>query len=263
TTAASTLIVAHDACAASHDNDYEYATSVITSIYHQCDHGIHRLVQCPTQTAYYSSKPASFGVWLCGKRSSELEKLSTRGSVAPSNLITHFKSEAIHPLLAHRGSKTDGSLFPTATRPYWGDHRQHAQPFNDSVIYPSHTIYPSQILIYSDKFINSIQLSYIAPDNGSIETQAPRHGGFGGQAHTVFTLDTDERIIRVEGWKGWYIDSLEFLTNQGRTSGQYGSYGRSTAWTEEKEGDVLSYISGQVSGFELIDIQFHWTREGK
>ena len=61
---------------------------------------------------------------------------------------------------------------PTTTRTYWSDHRADAQLFNDSVIYLAHTIYPSQILIYANEYINSIQLSYIVPENGGIEIQA-------------------------------------------------------------------------------------------
>ncbi|KAI1357925.1 hypothetical protein F5Y08DRAFT_134427 [Xylaria arbuscula] len=67
-------------------------------------------------------------------------------------------------------------------------------------------------------------LKCIFTDIDGREVRTGRQGGGGGDAH-IFTLENNERIIRVEGRADKMIDRLQFFTNKGRASDRYGGNG--------------------------------------
>ncbi|KAK4175065.1 Jacalin-like lectin domain-containing protein [Triangularia setosa] len=71
--------------------------------------------------------------------------------------------------------------------------------------------------------------------NGQMTPSGRKGGGGGGEG--IFTLNNNERIIRVEGRAGSRIDRLQFFTDQNRFSPIYGGNGGSPfVWTPPFDG---------------------------
>lgn len=99
----------------------------------------------------------------------------------------------------------------------------------------------SQIDVRHGKVIDNLRLSY-----GN--SAASQHGGGGGSADT-FVLEPGERIIRVEGSAGDYIDSLQFFTDKGKQSPKYGGGGGTPFQAEASVGGQLITIEGRAGEF--------------
>ncbi|CAF4202604.1 unnamed protein product, partial [Adineta steineri] len=107
----------------------------------------------------------------------------------------------------------------------------------------------------------SISITYVPSDgtttverkNGQTDSTNPGINKCGS-----FTLQTDEKIISINGKSDTLVDSLQFVTNKGRTipnsrCGGNGGY----AFNETKVGYYVSYISGAV-GARLDAIKVYW-----
>lgn len=99
----------------------------------------------------------------------------------------------------------------------------------------------SKIDVRYGKVIDNLRLSY-----GN--SPASQHGGGGGSADT-FVLEPGERIIRVEGSAGDYIDSLQFFTDKGKQSPKYGGGGGTPFQAEASVGGQLITIEGRAGDF--------------
>jgi len=80
------------------------------------------------------------------------------------------------------------------------------------------------------------------------------HGGTGGHLE-VFSLLSDEKIIRIEGRSGSRLDQLCFVTNK-RKSAVYGGDG-GNSFLMDGQGHPLKYFSGR-SGSAVDALQAHW-----
>ncbi|KAI0521297.1 Jacalin-like lectin domain-containing protein [Xylaria bambusicola] len=78
------------------------------------------------------------------------------------------------------------------------------------------------IHIRAARTVDAIECVFADIDGREVRTG--RQGGDGGDAY-VFTLENNERIIRVEGRAEQLIDRLQFFTNKGRASQTYGGDG--------------------------------------
>jgi hypothetical protein len=116
----------------------------------------------------------------------------------------------------------------------------------------------SMIKVWSEDRINALEVVWTNP-LGEVRT-SPKFGGSDGHQHE-FEIDKDDQLVRIEGstevvkfWEGlsWYqFCSLQFFTQQGRSSPLYGQqwgvgfsydgvpdhqvigfYGRSSSWIE-------------------------------
>lgn len=125
------------------------------------------------------------------------------------------------------GTVDSGVKDPGST-PIWsspGEGGSGGNPFDDSQ--------PSlggvtEIRVWADKYIDAIQVAYV-------DTVTPKHGGGGGHAYTFF-LDTDEKIVKINGRGSKYIDQLQFFTDIGRSSPVYGgSGGNSFSWSPPQD----------------------------
>ncbi|UJR11959.1 hypothetical protein I4U23_016137 [Adineta vaga] len=113
----------------------------------------------------------------------------------------------------------------------------------------------STSVVWGSTIVKSIQVTYEATDGTQIT--APSIGiNDPATACPVFNLARDERIIKVTGGAGSFIDWLQFTTNKGRTSNKCGGNGGGQ-FTEEYSGYALSYINGNAqTGLE--GIRFYW-----
>jgi len=75
----------------------------------------------------------------------------------------------------------------------------------------------TEIRVWAGKYIDAIQVVY----SGSA---ASKRGGDGGQSYT-FSLENNEKIVRIDGRGAKYIDQLQFFTDTGRSSPAYGGTG--------------------------------------
>nr|ACD54718.1 natterin-like protein [Adineta vaga] len=116
---------------------------------------------------------------------------------------------------------------------------------------------PRLIIIKAGSSIDAIQINYGAASG--IIRQASQHGGTGG-SECKFSIDADERIVKVEGSVGTAVSGLMFTTNKGRKSPRCGAAASNKDFVEQYPGYVLSYISGR-SGNYLNQIRFYWTQE--
>lgn len=98
----------------------------------------------------------------------------------------------------------------------------------------------SEVRVRSGIYIDAIQTVYV---NSVGQTfTSPWHGGKGG-ALSVFKLDPDEYIVRVNGKHGWFIDHLEIVTNKGRMKGWGGTGGqRSFIYTAPQGAQIISFF---------------------
>ncbi|KAI0197985.1 Jacalin-like lectin domain-containing protein [Astrocystis sublimbata] len=78
------------------------------------------------------------------------------------------------------------------------------------------------IYIRSGIYVDAIECVLADVDGRGVRTGL--RGGDGGETH-VFTLEKNERIIRVEGRANKIIDRLQFFTDKGRASPTYGGDG--------------------------------------
>jgi len=85
--------------------------------------------------------------------------------------------------------------------------------------------------------VDSIQFEWL--ENGKI-LRSIRRGGEGGDLRHSFALAPGEKIIRVEGKSGQYVDQLCFTTNHGNQYGPFGGQGGNSF--------VLD-VPGGVNGF--------------
>ncbi|CAF0749781.1 unnamed protein product [Adineta ricciae] len=117
--------------------------------------------------------------------------------------------------------------------------------------------FPISIILRCGSYIDAIQVTYETSNQtqGSVITQAPRRGGTNTGPHQ-FDLLPGERIVKVNGRSGTYVNGLQFTTSTGNVSAYCGGSG-GTAFTEQYSGYVLSYISGRCGSW-LNQIQFHW-----
>ncbi|MCC7159891.1 MAG: hypothetical protein IT281_10185, partial [Ignavibacteria bacterium] len=130
--------------------------------------------------------------------------------------------------------------------------------FNDfDTIGSSGISFPKIINVRKWSWVNSIEITYQAADGTS--RAGLRRGGDNG-VDCIFTLDPDERIVKVEGAYINHLDFLQFTSNKGRKSERCGGGSNDNYFTEQHPGYVLSYISGYY-GWYLNGIQFHWVRE--
>lgn len=73
-----------------------------------------------------------------------------------------------------------------------------------------------EIRIRSGDFIDGIQTVY--ENKMGQRFKSAWHGGVGGNL-SVFKLDPDEHIVRINGKHGLYVDHIEIITNKGRHKG--------------------------------------------
>lgn len=89
------------------------------------------------------------------------------------------------------------------------------------------------------------------------------HGGRTDDEES-FTLEQDEKIIKVDVQHGWLIDSLKFYTNKGRELGPYGGTGGDKDTEKLRSGELgyLHGICGNISTIDgslvVTDLQFVW-----
>lgn len=81
------------------------------------------------------------------------------------------------------------------------------------------------------------------------------HGGNGGNLYTA-TIGSGENIIIVQGKKGTRIDSIEFITDNGKVFGPWGGSGGSP-FVSSRPNCRLSYLSG-TNDDKIRSIFLHW-----
>lgn len=85
-----------------------------------------------------------------------------------------------------------------------------------------------EVRIRSGAYIDAIQFVYEQKVTKQI-IEGKKHGGSGGTL-SVFKLQPDEYITRITGKHGNFVDSLQLVTNKGRTKG-WGGTGGSVHYT--------------------------------
>ncbi|KAI5988743.1 hypothetical protein EDD15DRAFT_2462463 [Pisolithus albus] len=110
--------------------------------------------------------------------------------------------------------------------------------------------------------IRAIRINY----NGGIDRIQVQYGDTWGDGHgrdvlnqDTFTLQDNEVIIKVEGRAGVTLHAIQFFTNTGRSSPQYGGNGGTPfVWT----GPRLAYFSGRA-GDAVDNLQANWSQAVK
>lgn len=80
----------------------------------------------------------------------------------------------------------------------------------------------SRVFIRHGKYVDAVQVEWELMDGKKVWSK--RGGGTGGKG-TMINLASDEYIITVKGKAGRFVNSLQFVTNKGKTYGRYGSTG--------------------------------------
>ena len=86
-----------------------------------------------------------------------------------------------------------------------------------------------------------------------------------------FVLDPDEYIVKVIAYSGYMVDSLEFITNTGKSYGPYGGDGGGRSVLCHPRGyGYLSHISGSEAlaqgSLGIVNLSFHfmfWCKPGE
>ena len=76
----------------------------------------------------------------------------------------------------------------------------------------------SKVIVRCKEYVDKIQFEY---KDG---TKSTGHGGEGGEEN-VFSVDSDDHIIKVNVWQGYGTDAVQFVTKGGHTSPRFGGPG--------------------------------------
>jgi hypothetical protein len=110
----------------------------------------------------------------------------------------------------------------------------------------------AEVWVREGRVIDAILLVWRRPDGVLI--YSPWYGGGGGRIQK-FQFAPGERLVRVEGRAGRYVDSLRFITSTGRASPTYGGGGGAPFVSDAGTGEITGAFGR--SGKLLDQIGFY------